>query len=163
MSNIFDHFANYKVRSKLTVLNIIFLLSLVILGSAVNLLFKSSQTITILSNEYRYFVEELGSGNQYYLKYKLSGNKNELNLALTHLKKANELASTFGKIDSLLKAMHKKERLPYMYKIYGKGVGFDHSKIELMGEKIIIFSKINPKMLKELMLVAKDASNYLEK
>ena len=163
MSNIFDHFANYKVRSKLTVLNIIFLFSLIILGSAVNLLFKSSQTITILSNEYRFFVEELGSGNQNYLKYKLSGNENDLNLALTHLKKANELASTFGNIDSLLKAMPKKEWLPYMYKIYGKGVGFDQSKIELMGDQIIIASNINPKVLDELKLISKKASNYLDK
>lgn len=163
MSNSFNHFANYKVRPKLALLNIIFLFSLVILGSAVNLLFKSSQTITILSNEYRFFVEELGSGNQYFLEYKLSGNENDLNQALTHLKKANEIASTFSKIDSLLNAMPKKDRLPFMYKIYGKGVGFDQSKIELMGDQIIIFSKINPKMLKELMLVAKEASNYLGK
>ncbi len=163
MSNFFDHFANYKVRSKLTLLNVIFLFSLVILGSVVNLLFKSSQTITILTNEYMFFIEELGSGNEYFYKYKLSGNKDELDQAITHLKKSNEIASTFGNIDSLLNAMPKKEWLPYMYKIYGKGVGFDQSKIELMGDQIIMFSKLNPKMLTEVMLVAKDASNFLDK
>ncbi len=163
MSNFFDHFANYKVRSKLTLLNVIFLFSLIILGSAVNLLFKSGQTITIITNEHRLFVEELGLGTEYFYKYKITENKEELIQAITHLKKANEIASTFGNIDSFLNVMQKKEWLPYMYKIYGKGVGFDQSKVELMGDQIIIFSKINPKMLTELMLVARDASHYLNK
>ncbi len=163
MSNFSDHFANYRVRSKLTLLNVIFLFSLVILGSVVNLLFKSSQTVTILTNEHQFFIEELGSGIEFFYKYKLSENNDDLDNAVTHLKKANEIASTFGNIDSLLNAMPKKEWLPYMNKIYGKGVGFDMSKIELMGDQIIIFSKINPKMLTELMLISKNSSNYLDK
>ena len=82
---------------------------------------------------------------------------------ITHLNKANEIASTFGNIDSLLNAMPKKEWLPYMYKIYGKGVGFDQSKIEGMGDMVLMFSKLNPKMLNEVTLVAKDASNHLDR
>jgi len=136
---------------------------LVILGSVVNLLFKSSQTVTILTNEHHFFIEELGLGIEYYYKYKLSENTDDFDNAITHLKIANEIASTFGCIDSLLNVMPRKERLPYMNRIYGKGVGFDMSKIELMGDQIIIFSKINPKMLAELMQISKNASNYLDK
>jgi PAS domain S-box-containing protein len=163
MGKLLGHFANYKVRSKLTLLNVIFLLSLILLGSVVNLIFKSSQNITILTNEHRFFIEELGAGTELFYKYKLSENKEELDKSINHIKKANEIASTFGKIDSLLNGMPKEDWLPYMFKIYGKGVGFDQSKIELMGDQIILFSKINPKKLKDIIYAAKEASNNLNK
>jgi PAS domain S-box-containing protein len=162
MSNFLGHFANYKVKTKLVILNIIFLVSLILLGSVVNLLFKSSQTITILTSEHKQFLEEQGLGLEYFYRYKLSGNKAELNQSVIHLTKANDIASTFGIIDSLLNVMPKNEWLPYMFNIYGEGVSFDKSKIELMGDQIKIFSKINPKMLSEITLVSKDASNYLD-
>lgn len=161
MSRFLNRFSNYKVRSKLILLNGIFLITLVILGSVVNLLFKSSQTINILTNQHRVFIEYFERGIVHFSNYELSEDESQLNQAITHLNKANAIAFTFAKIDSILTAMPKKDWLPYLYHIYKEGVGFDISRIELMGDQIKIIVRINPKILNEIQQVANDASILL--
>jgi len=155
-------FFNYKVQTKLIILTGIFLLSIIILGSVVNVLFKSSQTITIITNEHRVFIENLGSGIEELYNFELAGDTNRLKMSIVRLKKANEIAYNFGKIDSILHSMPKKEWLPKMFNIYKEGVNFNISKIELMGNQIKMFARINPKMLVEIETIAMEASVSIE-
>ncbi len=162
MSNVSNILSNYKVRSKLIFLTGVFLVSLVIMGSVVNLLFKSSQTITIMTNEHRLFIEYLGSGIEDLYKYEITGNSNDLDASLTSLKKARSLASTFALTDSIIRAMPKKEWLPKLFNVYKEGVDFDISKIELLGEQIDLFARFNPKKLKEIQQISKEATKLLD-
>ena len=120
------------------------------MGAVVNLLFKSSQTITIMTNEHRLFIEYLGTGMEELYKYEITGDNNDLMESLFHFRKARDIAATFSATDSIINALPKKEWLPYLYNVYKEGVDFDISKIELMGEQIDLFAKFNPKKLKEI-------------
>jgi methyl-accepting chemotaxis protein len=161
MRRILNRFSNYKVRAKLILLNGIFLISLIILGFVVNLLFKSSQTITILTNEHKLCIDNIGAGTELLYKFELKGNKDDLNQSITRLKKAYQIAWTFSNVDSILNVMSKKEWLPYFYNVYKEGVDLDISKIELMGEQIKLFDRFNPKKLDETKQIAKEASFHL--
>lgn len=158
MSKIIKRFSDYNLRSKLVVLIGIFLISLIILGSVVNLMFKSSQTMTILVNEDRVFVENFDLGIEHFYRFKITGNEAELNQSIEHFNKAIKIAYYFSTIDSILKFMPEEEWKPFLFDIYKEGVDFDMSKIELMASQIMLFSKINPKMLKEIQQVAFEAS-----
>ncbi len=144
------------------VLTGIFLVSILIIGAVVNLLFKSSQTITIMTNEHKMFIEILGSGVEDFYKYELSGNPDDLNESLSHLKKARELAFTFSCIDSIIDAMPKKEWVPYLFNVFRDGIDNDISKIKLMGDQIDLMAQFNPKKLKEIQSISTRAANLLD-
>ncbi len=155
-------FSDFNVRSKLYVLIGIFLISLVLLGSVVNLLFKSSQTTTIIVNAERVFVENFDSGIEHFYKFEKSGNEAELQQGLEHLDKAISIASTFSKIDSIITALPREEWVVYLFDIYKEGVDNDISKVKLMGDLINMFSKFNPLMLHETQYAARDAARLGE-
>lgn len=140
----------------------VFLTSLIILGSFVNLLFKTSQTLTILASEQRVFVENLGNGIEHFYSHEISGNISELSQSEIHLKKAYNIASNFAIIDSTLNAMPREEWLPFLYNIYADGVAYDIDKVELMCKQIKLFGILRPKMLKEIQKVALEASNRID-
>jgi len=151
-------FSDFKIGTKLIVLTGIFLITLIILGFVTELLFKSSQTVTILVNQERVFVENFESGIEHFYKYEISGNENELKQSKEHLQKAITIAYVFSKIDTVVREMPRADWKPYLFDIYKEGVDFDKSKVELMVNQIKLFSKINPEMLKEIQTVALEAS-----
>lgn len=158
MGSILNRFSDLKVKSKLSLLIGIFLVSLLILGSVVNILFKSSQTLTILASEQRVFVENFGEGIEHFYEYEIDDEPIALQQTLNNLKKANEIAFNFAKIDSTMKVMPQSVWLPYLYDVYKEGVAFDIKKVELMGDQIALFAILQPKMLKKIQNVALDAS-----
>ncbi len=160
MGNYKMRFSDFNVRTKLYVLIGIFLISLILLGSVVNLLFKSSQTTTIVVNAERVFVEGFDSGIEHFYKYNQSGNAEELRLGIEHLDKAILIAATFANIDSILKAMPREEWVVYLFDIYKEGVDNDISKVKLMGDLISMLSNINPLLLHETQYVARDAAEF---
>ena len=158
MNFLSKRFSDLKIRTKLFFLIGIFLISLIILGSVVNILFRSSQTMTILANEERKFVEYFNAGIKYFYQYELSGEKDDLDQAGFYFQKAIDYAGTFAKIDSIVGNMPRDEWLPYLYGVYKEGVDYDRDKIELMGKQVGLFTAINPGKLQEIQNLAMEAS-----
>ena len=158
MSKLTQWFYNLKVRTKFITLIGLFLVTLIILGSVTEGLFKSSQTITILVNEQRIFIENFDSAIEHFYRYVISEDESLLPQTKVHLQKVINMAKEFSRIDSTMREIPNAERLPYMYEIYKEGVDYDMRKIKLMTSQIKMFSLLNPKMLKDIQQVTFDAS-----
>ncbi len=158
MNKLRRWFYDLNVRARFITLIGIFLVTLLILGSITEILFKSSQTITILVNEERVFVENFDSAIEHFYKYVTSGEEDQILQSKKHLQKAIIIAREFSRIDTTMREMPDAQRLPYMYEIYKEGVDFDMSKIVLMTKQIKLFALINPEMLKDIQVVAFNAS-----
>lgn len=162
MNRIYKFFSDLNIRWKLIILNGIFLGSIFILGYAVNQMLKSSQTMTILVSENRVFIENFGLGKEYFLNYEISNNKNDLTQSLEYFDKAIDIANTFSVIDSILVNMSEEEWTPFLLEVFGDGIGFNKTKMELMTNQIKLFHKISPEKLEEMKIVANDAGNFVE-
>lgn len=158
MSKLTSWFYDLKVRTKFITLIGIFLVTLIILGVVTELLFKSSQTITILVNEERVFVENFDLAIENFYRYVTSEDEDHIAQSKKHLQKAIIIAREFSRLDTTMSTMPDEKRLPYMYEIYKEGVDYDMNKIELMTNQIKMFALINPGMLKEIQLIAFNAA-----
>ncbi len=132
MRRIKKLFTNLNIRSKLIVLNGIFLLSIIILGSVVNLMLKASQTMSIIISEDRYFVENFSFGKEFFLRYEISGKEEDLSHSLEHFNKAYKIAYYFSVTDSVLENMREEEWKPFLFEIFKEGVNYKMNKLELM-------------------------------
>lgn len=154
----FGRFFKLKIKSKLTLLIGVFLISLMLLGSVVNLLFKSSQTLTILASEQKVFVENFGMGIEHFYAFVYSDAPEELIQSVQHFDKTYDIAYNFSLIDSVLKVAPREVWLPMMFEIYKEGVAYDEEKIELMATQIRMFGIFKPNMLKEVQALATEAA-----
>ena len=160
MANFITKFSDLNVRSKLIILICIFTLSLVVLGSFVNFMFRSSQTFIILVNENRVFAENFDSGIVQFYEYELSGNQDNLQQSFNHFKKATTIAYTFAKIDSFMHVMPKSDWIPYFFSVFNEGIDNDINKVEFLGNQIMLLSKFDDKRLKEIQKIALNATNH---
>lgn len=163
MSKILNLFLNLRVRSKLFFLIGIYLISLIVMGLAGNLLLRSSQTITILNSEHRVFIEHRSLGIDHVYLYKISGDKTELEKAKADFTKAYDIAHTFSVIDSIVASGPKAEWMDDMFGIFKEGVSYDRRKVELMADQILFFSKISPQRLGQAQQVAQKAAARVQK
>lgn len=163
MAKIVDFFSNCRVRSKLTALITLFLINLIILGSVVNLLLKSSQTITIVTSEHRVFNENRSLGIEHFYSYKIGGDPQDLEKAQAYFAKAFSISNTFAVIDSILANSTHDEWIGPVYDIFKEGVGYDIKKVELMADQIQFFSKISPGKMAQAQVVSLQAAQKVKR
>jgi PAS domain S-box-containing protein len=162
MSRFLKRFSDFKLRTKLNILIGIFLVSLLILGFVINLIFKSYQVLTILVSENTVFVENYGSGKEFFYRYEISGDEIELTQAYAHFKKASDIAYYFTVIDSIISVMPASEWKPLYYEIYKEGIGYNMKKMVLLVDQIIILEKVNPSIKREIQEVVENADRVVK-
>ncbi len=162
MGRFKKRFSDFNVKSKLAVLIYTFIASILIMGVVANFLFKTSQTVIILVNEQRVFVENFDFGIEHFYQYKLSGNEDDFKSSILHFKKAHSIAFTFSKIDSFLQVMPREEWVPMFFEIYKEGADNDIKKVEQLGIQVNRFFKISPSRVKPVQKTASDASRLTE-
>ena len=150
--------SDLKISSRLYLLGAIFIVLLVITAFTASQFFKTSKTLTVLVNEERVFVEYYTGGVEGFYRYELSGNDKFLESSVANLRKANLIASTFAGMDSIMKSMGREEWIPYFLSIFKEGLNNETGMAELMGDQIKLLSRFNKKRLKEVQLIAEQAS-----
>jgi PAS domain S-box-containing protein len=163
MNKIKLRFSDFNVNSKLAILIGIFLLSFIILGSVINLLFRTNQTSTIVVSIQRTFLENFNLGRDHFYQYELSGDPDKLKQSSEYLNKAIDIAYTFATIDNITVEMPRKEWEKYLYNHFKEGVNYDIRKIRILGNMIKMMSTLNPQMLTEIQSVALNAANICKK
>ncbi|MGM0378016.1 MAG: HAMP domain-containing protein, partial [Bacteroidota bacterium] len=157
MRKLKTRFSDFKIKTKLGIVIGIFMLSLVLMGIIANFLFRSSQTLTIIVNEQRVFIEKFYQGIEKFHEYEISGEQKDLENTYANFNEAVKIAYTFSAIDSIMQTMHKEEWLPLMYDVFKEGLDYDIERAEMMGVQILLFSKINKQKLSEIQANAVDA------
>ena len=161
MSKIRDWVPSLKLRTRLIILNGVFLLSFFIFGIVVDLLLKSNQTMSIVSSEDSYFVRNYSIGMEYYLRYNISGIDEELDRSLERFNKAFDIAYYFSVTDSLVRTMPEEEWKQLLYEAFKDGVNNDPSQLELMAKKISFFHTINSEKIHEIQRTAREVSDHV--
>ncbi len=151
-------FTDFSLNSKLAILIGIFLISFIILGAFVNLLFNTSKTSTIIVNVQRVFIGNFNEGIEHFYRYELTGDVKELEQSYEHLDKAVGIAYTFGTIDSLIGEMSQIELESHLFSHFSEGVNNDKRKIRLLGNMMNVLSKLDSEILKDIQVVALEAS-----
>lgn len=99
---------NMKIKTKLTIMSMVTLLSLVLLGFIFNYIFHTSKAIGIVINAERVYNNTFQEGSEDYNNFLLSYNSAYLDSATTHIDLANKMAYCFATIDSLFKLPKEK-------------------------------------------------------
>ena len=146
-------FTDLRIKTKLAILIVIFLLSHVLISFVAGVLFRSLQTLNIVVNEQRVFIEHFNKGIQNFYEYEISENPAELQQAYDEFEKSYQIAYTFAHIDSLMKSMAHEEWVASFYRIFGEGVESE-SQIELMGSQIGFLSKVDKESLQDVRMTA---------
>jgi len=157
MRKLKTRFSDFKIKTKLAVVVGIFMLSLVFMGTIAIFLFRSSQTLTMIVNEQRVFIETFYKGIEQFKEYEITGNRENLEQAYLNFNQANEIAYTFSALDSLMQAMPEEEWLPYMFDVFSEGLDNDMKRAKMMGNQIQLFTKLNPQKLNEIQASAVEA------
>lgn len=159
MRKLKTRFSDFNIKTKLAVVMGIFMLSLVFMGTIAIFLFRSSQTLTMIVNEQRVFIETFYKGIEQFKEYEITGNTENLDQAYFNFNKANEIAYTFSALDSLMQAMPEEEWLPYMFDVFSEGLDNDMKRAKIMGSQIQLFTRFNPQKLNEIQATAVEAYN----
>jgi PAS domain S-box-containing protein len=157
MRKLKTRFSDFKIKTKLAVVIGIFMLSLVFMGTIAIFLFRSSQTLTMIVNEQRVFIETFYKGIEQFKEYEITGNRENLEQAYLNFNQANEIAYTFSALDSLMQAMPEEEWLPYMFDVFSEGLDNDMKRAKMMGNQIQLLTRFNPQKLNEIQATAVEA------
>jgi PAS domain S-box-containing protein len=155
-------FSDLRVNSKLAVLIVMFITSILLMGLMARYLFNISQTVTVLVSEQRVFLEKFSNGTEYFYQYELTGNEEYLEQAQNEFRKAQSIAFTFARIDSMMQAMEKEEWLPLFYEVFKEGANYELRKVEMLAKQINRFIKVKPGKISEIQRTAIDASLLVE-
>ncbi|SHI55545.1 PAS domain S-box-containing protein [Tangfeifania diversioriginum] len=159
MRKLKTRFSDFNIKTKLAIVVGIFMLSLVFMGTIAIFLFRSSQTLTMIVNEQRVFIETFYKGIEQFKEYEITENPENLEQARLNFNKANEIAWTFSALDSLIHAMPEEEWLPHIYKVFSDGLDNEMRRAKLMGRQIQLLTKLNPQKLNEIQASAFEAHN----
>ncbi|HDR51813.1 MAG TPA: HAMP domain-containing protein, partial [Mariniphaga anaerophila] len=162
MDRIKWRFSDLRVKSKLAVLIVMFITSILLMGFVARYLFNTSQTVTVLVNEQRVFLENFSNGTEYFYQYELTGNEEYLDQSRNAFRKARSIAFTFARIDSMMQTMNKEEWLPMFYEVFKEGADYDEKNVEMLARQINRFIKVKPEKISEIQKTAMDATLLVE-
>ena len=151
-------FSDFRLKSKLVVLIAIFLMSILVLGTFVYLLFSTSRTSTIVVNLQRVFIENFNKGIEHFYRYEITEDVNEHQRSTEHMKKAVGIAYTFATIDSIIGELPRKEWQNYLFSHFREGVNNDKSNVRLLGRMMTVLSVLDRGMMEDIQDVALEAS-----
>ena len=156
MGKIKTRFSDLTIKSKLLILILIFLLSHVLISFFASFLFRTLETLNIVVNEQRVFVENFHKGIENFYEFEIDGNPEDLQDARLNFDKAYQIAYTFSHLESLMQEMPKEEWTVLFYEAFGEGVE-SIDQVELMANQIKLLSKFNNESLHNINTTASEA------
>jgi len=91
-----------------------------------------------------------------------NGNEEYLEQAQNAFRKAQSIAFTFARIDSMMQVMDKEEWLPLFYEVFKEGANYDLKKVEMLARQVNRFIKVKPDKIDDIKKTAINASLLVE-
>lgn len=147
-------FKNWKIKSRLFLLTIVSVFSIILLGLIANFFFQSSRVLTLFMNADRIHNNTFSSGIQDYYKYIHTGKEVLYTSALDDIKAANFMAYNFSKIDEHLQNLSKKEFINLFYSSFPTMHQPDEALVNTFYKRLLLLSKYAPERLEENQAIA---------
>jgi hypothetical protein len=150
-------FSHLKIRTKLWVMTLITVLSLLFLGGLAIQIVKTSKMLVLLLNSERVVNSTFSESMEDYYKYLLTDNKTYLDSSIINITAANRMTLNFATIDQLLKLPEEKY-LGIIYQTYEEGLGYDRKNAALVADRINMIMAIKKEEITKLQQVAASAN-----
>lgn len=122
---------NLKIQSKLAIVGLIAILSLVALGFVFNYALKTSKVLGFMINSEKILNNSFRDGTEDYDKYLITFNAAYLDSSITHFEVANRKAYTFARMDSLFK-LPQEHVADVMYDVFAEAFDNDRDNSSLV-------------------------------
>jgi CheY-like chemotaxis protein/putative methionine-R-sulfoxide reductase with GAF domain len=133
------------LKKKLLVITSVTLITLVIIAMSVVFFFRTFKVLNILTNAERIHMSYFQKGVSNFYKWKNNPLENNLDLALSQIDTANNMAYMFGKIDSLATHQSLTEFEKTLFTTLNEALQNDFSNAKLLANRSLIFIRINDK------------------
>lgn len=147
-------FKDWKIKSRLFLLTIVSITSVILLSLLANFFFQSSRVLTLFMNADRIHNNTFSSGIQDYYKYIHTGDEALYTSALNDIKAANFMAYNFSKIDEHLQNSSKKEFTNLFYSSFPTMQQPDEDLVNTFYNRLKLLSKYAPQKLKDNQAIA---------
>ncbi len=152
-------FRDWKIKSRLFLLTVISISSIILLGLLANFFFQSSRVLTLFMNANRIHNNTFNSGVQDYYKFLATSDKSYYVSSLNDLRTANMMAKTFSNVNDHLQNLNKDEFISLFYSAFPKKYHPDEQVVKIFYDRLILLSKLDPKKLEDNQAIAKNGYN----
>ncbi|MFT5749611.1 MAG: signal transduction histidine kinase/CheY-like chemotaxis protein [Ancylomarina sp.] len=149
-------FKDWKIKSRLFLLTIVSITSIILLGLLANFFFQSSRVLTLFMNANRIHNNTFNSGVQDYYKYLATDNKTFYASSIKNLNEANKMAQAFSSVNEHLKNLSKKEFIALFYSSYPKQHHPNKEIVNVFYDRLKLLSKLDPERLENNQAIAKN-------
>ncbi len=147
-------FKDWKIKSRLFLLTIVSITSIILLGLLANFFFQSSRVLTLLMNADRIHNNTFNNGVQDYYKYLHTGDEALYTSALNKIKEANTMVYNFSQINDHLKNLPKKRFTDLFYSSFPTMQQTDAELVNTFYKRLKLLSKYAPDKLKQNQEIA---------
>ncbi len=155
-------FSDLRIKTKLIFLILIFLISYALTALVARTLFRSMETLNIVVNEQRVFLENFHHGVKHSYEYEIKRDTAILAQAGAHFQKAYRIAYSFSHFEDIMNGMTEGEWTDYFYHVFEDGVN-NTRQIKMMARQIRFLERIDNESLTGVRETATDAYKLSEK
>ncbi|RZT93400.1 signal transduction histidine kinase [Ancylomarina subtilis] len=152
-------FRDWKIKSRLFLLTVVSIISIILLGFLANFFFQSSRVLTLFMNADRIHNNTFNNGLQDYYKYIALNDKTYYISSLKKIKEANTMAYTFSSIDEHIQNLSRKDFIALFYSAFPSSHHPEEKIVNILYDRLKLLNKINPQRLKENQAIAKYGYN----
>jgi len=152
-------FKNWKIKSRLFLLTIVSITSIILLGLLANFFFQSSRMLTLFMNANRIHNNTFNNGVQDYYKYIATKDSSYYISSQKDLIEANKMAYTFSSVSDHLKYLTKKEFITLFYSAFPKEHHPEEQVVNNFYERLKLLQKLSPKRLEDNQAIALNGYN----
>jgi CheY-like chemotaxis protein/putative methionine-R-sulfoxide reductase with GAF domain len=136
---------NLPLKKKLFVVTAVTLTTLILIALSVVFFFRTFKVLNILTNAERIHMSYFQKGVSNFYKWKSNPLEGDLDLALSQIDTANNMAYMFGKIDSLAAAQSLEAFENTLFITLNEALHNDFSNAKLLANRSLIFINLNDK------------------
>jgi len=151
-----SRFKDWKIKSRLFLLTIVSITSIILLGLLANFFFQSSRVLTLFMNADRIHNNTFNNGIQDYYKHIHTNDEALYESALKDIREANNMAYNFSKIDESLQTLSKKEFIELFYSSFPTMHQPEEGIVNTFYNRLKLLSKYAPEKLKHNQAIAKN-------
>ena len=148
-------FSDLRIRTKLRILSIFPILSLILLAAISGYFYNTGKTMQLVISAERIHNHTFQKGIEDYFRYEISHDEAMFEKAMNEIQRANEMSHFFGTFDRLAE-FSKKELSDTLYFYYKEAFDYKRSNADLMVKWLNSMSTLTPRKLRQVQQIALD-------
>lgn len=149
MNRFFKHFAELRIKTKLEILGLFLIFSLVVMAYITLILFNAGKTLTMFANGELEYNKTINSGIEELYQYRITGNHEDYAKALPYINRAAKMDYVFARMDSIIHLMPREKWIPFLFDVYKETLGNKVKAAEFMGSHVHQLARLDDKKLTE--------------